>query len=232
MPSAPHVAMTVEMMRAAGADVDDSVAGRWRVEPGGYTARELVVEPDLSGASAFLGAAAATGGRVTVAHWPRATTQPGVALPALLEQMGCTISVGVSGLTVEGPERLSGLEADLRDAPELTPVLAVLAALASTPSRLVGVAHLRVQETDRISALATELGRLGSDVDELPDGLVVRPAPLHGGCWRAYDDHRLAMAAAVLGLAVPGIEVDDIATTAKTMPDFPQRWTAMLGLDP
>lgn len=232
MPSAPHVAMTVEMMRASGAVVDDSVNHRWRVEPGAYTARTVVVEPDLSGASAFLGAAAATGGRVTVPDWPGRTTQPGAALPALLEAMGCEVSRDVEGLTVTGPERLVGLDADLRDAPELTPVLAALATLAATPSRLVGVAHLRVQETDRITALATEIRRLGGDVDELADGLVVRPAPLHGGLWRSYDDHRLAMAAAVIGLCVDGIEVDDIATTGKTMPDFPQRWAAMLGDPP
>jgi 3-phosphoshikimate 1-carboxyvinyltransferase len=227
MPSAPHVAMTVDMMRASGAVVDVAASG-WTVAPGAYAARDVVVEPDLSGASAFLGAAAATAGRVTVRLWPALTTQPGAALPALLESMGCRATTGPEGLTVTGPERLEGIDADLRDAPELTPVLAVLAALAATPSRLVGVAHLRVQETDRLSALATEINRLGGDVDELPDGLVIRPAPLHGGAWRCYDDHRLAMAGAVLGLTVPDVELDDIATVGKTMPDFVQRWSAML----
>ena len=228
MPSQPHVVMTVEMMRAAGATVDDGEPGRWRVDPGVYTARDVAVEPDLSGASAFLGAAAATGGSITVPAWPRTTSQPGTALPAVLERMGCRVTHDDAGLTVAGPAELAGIDVDLRDAPEVTPVVAVLAALAASPTRITGVAHLRVQETDRIAALATELRRLGGDVDELPDGLVIRPARLHGGTWRAYDDHRLAMAAAVLGLAVPGIEVDDIATTGKTMPDFPERWSAMV----
>ena len=220
VPSRPHLDMTVHMMRAWGA----SVSGEWYVEPGRYAARDLVIEPDLSGAAPFLAAAAATGGRVTVDGWPAATTQPGAMLPALLERMGCTWS----GDTLTGPATLRGIDADLSDCGELTPVLAALAALAGSPSSLRGVAHLRVQETDRLAALAKELNERGGAVTELPDGLEIEPRPLRGGPMRSYDDHRLAMAWAVLGLVVPGVGVDDVETTAKTMPGFVARWTAML----
>jgi 3-phosphoshikimate 1-carboxyvinyltransferase len=131
-------------------------------------------------------------------------------------------------LTVRGTGTIRGLDASLRDVTELVPVLTVLAALAEDPSELRGLAHMRGHETDRLAALASELSRLGGDVDEHPDGLSIRPRPLHGGTWRAYADHRMATAGAVLGLAVDRVEVDDIASTGKTLPDFPGLWSAML----
>lgn len=229
LPSAPHLAMTVEALRAAGAVVDDATPLTWRVEPGPLRARDVTVEPDLSTAAAYLAAPLAVGGSVTVQGWPRRTTQPGAALPDLLAAMGARVTRTDDSLTVASGDRLVGLDADLRACGELTPVLAALCALASTPSRLTGVAHLRVHETDRLAALRTELTRLGGDVRELPDGLAIAPAPLRGAQLASYDDHRLAMAWAVLGLAVDGVLVEDVATTGKTVPDFVGSWDALLG---
>jgi 3-phosphoshikimate 1-carboxyvinyltransferase len=228
LPSAPHLAMTVAALRAAGASVDDAAPGCWTVAPGPLQARDAVVEPDLSTAAAFLAAPLVAGGSVTVPGWPRNTAQPGAVLPELLAAMGGRVERSDDAVTVSAGDGLHGLEADLRDAPELTTVLTALAALADGPSRFTGVAHIRLQETDRLAALATELNRLGGDVREHPDGVEVHPRPLTGGVMGSYDDHRVAMAWAVLGLAVDGIEIVDVATTRKTVPDFVGAWTGML----
>ncbi|MDP3712470.1 MAG: 3-phosphoshikimate 1-carboxyvinyltransferase [Mycobacteriales bacterium] len=228
LPSAPHLEMTVEALRAAGARVEVD-GDTWRVAPGPLVARDVAVEPDLSTAAAYLAAPLVAGGSVTVTDWPATTTQPGAVLPDLLAQMGGVVSRDGDDLTVSAGSGLHGIEADLRDAGELTPVLTALAALADSPSRFTGVAHLRVQETDRLAALATELNALGADVRELRDGLEVRPRTLTGGVLRSYDDHRLAMAWAVLGLGVDGVLVEDVATTRKTVPDFVGSWTDLLG---
>ncbi|MES9602843.1 3-phosphoshikimate 1-carboxyvinyltransferase [Actinomadura sp. NPDC000929] len=227
VPSAPHLAMTVQMLRAAGAEVE---AGHdvWRVAPGPLRGGEVMIEPDLSNAAQFLGAALVTGGRVTVPDWPAETTQPGDALRELLAAMGAEVTRGPDGLTVRGGDGFGGLEADLHEVGELTPVLAALAALAGSPSRLTGIAHLRGHETDRLAALVAEINGLGGDVRELPDGLEIRPRPLRGGVFRTYDDHRMVMAAALLGLAVPGIEVENPGTVGKTLPDFTRQWASML----
>ncbi|MEU8798638.1 3-phosphoshikimate 1-carboxyvinyltransferase [Spirillospora sp. NPDC048819] len=227
VPSAPHVEMTVHMLREAGVAVETE-ENVWRVAPGPIRGAEWVIEPDLSNAAQFLGAALVTGGRVTVPGWPAETTQPGDALRGLLGAMGAEASLGPDGLTVRGNGEFSGLEADLHDVGELTPVLAALAALAGSPSRLTGIAHLRGHETDRLAALVTEINGLGGDVRELPDGLEIRPRPLHGGVFHTYDDHRMVMAAALLGLAVPGIEVENPGTVGKTLPNFTESWASML----
>jgi 3-phosphoshikimate 1-carboxyvinyltransferase len=229
LPSAPHLAMTVAMLRDCGAVVDDSEPDTWRVEPGTLRPLDLDVEPDLSGAAPFLAAPLLAGGSVTLRGWPDSTTQPGAALPGLLERMGASAWRGEGGLTVtsDGGAPVA-IEADLADCGELTPVLTAVAALAGGTSRLTGVAHLRVQETDRLAALAAEITALGGDVRETADGLLIRPQPLHGGVVATYDDHRIAMAAAVLGLAVDDLQVADVATTAKTLPDFPALWEAMV----
>ena len=228
LPSAPHLALTVDALRASGADVDDTVPGTWRVAPGRLLPRDAAVEPDLSTAAAYLAAPLAAGGSVTVDDWPTGSRQPGAVLPDLLEQMGAVVTRGASALTVAAGPGLHGIDVDLKDAPELTTVLAALAALANSPSRLRGVAHVRLQETDRLKALAVQIVSLGGDVAETEDGVEVRPRPLHGGLLASYDDHRLAMAWAVLGLAVDGVLVDDIATTGKTVPDFVGSWSRML----
>lgn len=229
LPSSPHVAMTVQMLRERGVPVDDSEPDRWVVAPSPVAAVETVVEPDLSSAAPFLAAAAARGGSVTVHGWPATTPQAGDQLRWILPLFGASVSTSDAGLMVASSGRLSGVDVDLHEVGELTPVIAVLAALAGEPSYLRGVAHLRGHETDRLAALTVELGALGADVRETADGLHVRPRPMHGGLFRTYDDHRLAQAAAVLGLVVPGIEIDDVATTEKTYPGFAETWTAMVG---
>ena len=229
LPSVPHLAMTVDALRAAGGVVDDGEPGRWVVEAGPLQPRDAAVEPDLSTAAAYLAAPLVAGGSVTVQDWPQDTRQPGAVLPELLERMGGVVTRTATSVTVSAGDGLHGIEADLADAPELTMVLTALAALADSPSRFSGVAHIRVQETDRLKALVTELGHAGGDAEETDDGLVVRPARLSGALLSSYDDHRIAMAWAVLGLGVDGVEVDDIATTRKTVPDFVGSWSALLG---
>jgi 3-phosphoshikimate 1-carboxyvinyltransferase len=228
VPSLPHIEMTVDMLRAAGVDVDDSEPDTWRVAPGPIRARDWVVEPDLSNAAVFLAAAAVTGGRVTVAGWPAGSTQPGVEILSVLAQAGCTVEAVDDGMTVTGPDSLAGVDVDLHDASELTPTVAAVAALATSPSRIRGVAHIRGHETDRLAALVAEITALGGDAHETPDGLEIRPAELHGGPWKAYADHRMATAGALIGLVVPGVEIDDIACTDKTIPDFPGRWADLV----
>jgi 3-phosphoshikimate 1-carboxyvinyltransferase len=228
MPSQPHVEMTVAMLRTHGVRVDDSEPNRWHVSPGLVRAVDHTIEPDLSNAAPFLALAAVTGGSVTVRDWPRTTTQAGDALRDLLGRMGCEVTLTDDGLTVTGPGRLEGLDADLHDVGELTPVLAALCALADGPSYLRGIAHIRGHETDRLAALATELRGLGAEVTERTDGLELRPARLHGGVFHSYADHRMAHAGAVLGAAVDGVAIDDVAATAKTFPEFPEVWARLL----
>ncbi|MEU8513638.1 3-phosphoshikimate 1-carboxyvinyltransferase [Kitasatospora sp. NPDC048722] len=233
VPSLPHIRMTVEMLRLAGAQVDAPEDGGekdvWRVTPGALIGRDLVVEPDLSNAAPFFAAALVTGGRVTVRDWPRHTTQPGDQLREIYSRMGGACEFTDEGLQFTGTGRVHGIEADLHDVGELTPVIAAVAALADSESHLYGIAHLRLHETDRLAALAKEINDLGGDVTETEDGLRIRPRPLHGGVFHTYEDHRLATAAAVIGLAVPGVRVENVATTAKTLPDFPNMWADLLG---
>jgi 3-phosphoshikimate 1-carboxyvinyltransferase len=228
VPSLPHIDMTVAMLRAHGVAVDDGDANRWTVAPGAVAPVDHLIEPDLSNAAPFLALAAVSGGSVTVRDWPRATTQAGDALRGILAEMGCAVSFVDEGLRVEGTGALHGLDVDLHDVGELAPAVAALCALADSPSHLRGIAHIRGHETDRLAALATELGSLGADVTEHPDGLEIRPAPLHGGVFHTYADHRMAHAGAVVGAAVDGVLVEDVATTGKTFPDFAGVWSGLL----
>jgi 3-phosphoshikimate 1-carboxyvinyltransferase len=227
VPSQPHIAMTVQMLRAAGVAVESDV-DTWAVAPGPVRARDVAVEPDLSNAAPFLAAAAVTGGAVRIPGWPARTTQAGDALRTLLAAFGAGVEQGEDGLTVRGSGRLSGVDVDLHEVGELTPVLAAVAALADGPSRFRGIAHLRGHETDRLAALAAELTRLGALVTQTADGLTIEPRPLTGAVFDSYADHRMAHAGAVLGLAVPGTRVAGIGCTTKTLPDFPGMWRAML----
>ena len=229
IPSLPHVEMTVGMLRDAGVKVESSF-NRWTVHPGPIAGRDWMVEPDLSNATPFLAAAAATGGRVRVPNWPQTTSQPGDQFRVILQDMGAEAEYHTDSgsLEVRGTGELRGITWDLHDVGELTPTVAALCALAEGRSHLYGIAHLRGHETDRLNALERELTALGARVSQTEDGLLIDPAPLSGGVWHSYADHRMATAGAVLGLRTEGIEVENIATTAKTLPDFADRWTRMV----
>jgi 3-phosphoshikimate 1-carboxyvinyltransferase len=226
VPSLDHINMTVAVLRGVGVDVDDSTPNHWIISPGPIRAFDERIEQDLSNAGPFLAAALASGGTVRVPDWPERTTQVGDLWRSILPDMGATVTLDGGTLTVTGGLEIRG--ADFAETSELAPTVAALCALASGPSRLSGIAHLRGHETDRLAALVTEINRLGGDAEETDDGLIIRPAKLHGGVVRSYADHRMATAGAILGLAVRGVEVQDIGTTAKTMPDFPQLWADML----
>ena len=229
LPSMPHIEMTVDMLRSFGAQVEvDTAAQSWSVKAGKLHGQELVIEPDLSNAAPFLSLAMVCGGSVTIADWPKTTTQPGDQLRSIFTQMGAKVSMDERGLTLSGTGVIHGIDIDLHDVGELTPSIAAVAALADSPSHLRGIAHLRLHETDRLAALTREINALGGDVVEEESALHITPAPLHGGVFHTYDDHRLATAGAVLGLVVPGIEVENIATTRKTLPDFPGLWSSLL----
>lgn len=226
VPSLDHINMTVAVLRGAGVSVDDSVPNHWVVAPGPIRAFDQRIEQDLSNAGPFLAAALASGGTVRIPGWPADTTQVGDLWRSILADMGADVSLVDGVLTVTGGPEIKG--ADFAETSELAPTVAALCALATGPSRLSGIAHLRGHETDRLAALVTEINRLGGDAEETSDGLVIRPAKLHAGVVHSYADHRMATAGAILGLAVEGIQVQDIATTAKTMPDFPRLWADML----
>lgn len=233
LPSAPHIEMTVEMVRSAGVRVESSPT-EWTVHPGPIKGGTWVVEPDLSNATPFLAAAAVTGGTVSVPHWPSSTNQAGDVIREILEHMGCEVRLDGDGtdntLTVTGPAPggLTGIALDMSDIGELTPTVAALATQASTPSELTGIAHLRGHETDRLAALTAEITGLGGQCEELSDGLRITPAALHGGTWHSCADHRMATAGAIIGLTTEGVEVEDIGTTVKTLPGFETMWTDML----
>ena len=230
VPSAPHIAMTIVMLRQAGVDVDDSVPNRWQVHAGAVAARHWDVEPDLTNAVPFLAAAVVSGGTVRITNWPANSVQPADNILSVLSKLNATVTQTDSFLEVRGSAEYGGFDVDLRAVGELTPSVAALAALATpgSVSRVSGVAHLRGHETDRLAALCAEINRLGGDCTETPDGLVITATPLRPGIWRAYADHRMAMAGAIIGLRVAGVQVDDIGATSKTLPEFPQLWARML----
>jgi 3-phosphoshikimate 1-carboxyvinyltransferase len=273
-PSAPHIAMTVQMLREAGAAVEtatvstaspataspataspaaaspaaagprivpsggagtnaDVLPDTWYVHPGELSSQPITIQPDVVNSMPFLAAAMVTGGTVTILGWPAVTIQPAAQILSVLREMGADCVMGPDGLAVTGPPELRGITADLADCSEISMVLGALAALAGSPSVLTGIGHQRHQETDRLAALATEINALGGDVTERPDGLEIRPRPLRSGRpFATYDDHRLVMAAAVLGLVVPGLRVENVATVGKTFPGFTSAWAAMLERSP
>jgi 3-phosphoshikimate 1-carboxyvinyltransferase len=234
LPSMPHIDMTVQMLRDFGAKVTvDKSAQSWRVESGSLHGVDLVIEPDLSNAAPFLSIAMVCGGSITIADWPKLTTQPGDQLREILAAMGANISLTDQGLTITGGETINGIDIDLHDVGELTPAIAALAALADSPSHLRGIGHLRLHETDRLAALTHEINSLGGNVVEDETSLRITPAGafgkgLHGGTFHTYDDHRLATAGAVIGLVIPGVEIENVATTRKTLPDFPGLWQSLI----
>lgn len=230
VPSAPHIAMTVTMLRQAGVVVDDATPNRWHVEPGPIGARDWAIEPDLSNAVPFLAAAVVTGGTVRIAGWPELSVQPSNTILDILGLLGSQLRQVNSALELQGPGSYSGFDVNLNEVGELAPSVAALAALAEigTVSRLTGIAHLRGHETDRLAALSAEIQGLGGNCVETPDGLIITATPLHAGTWHSYADHRMATAGAIIGLRVPGVVVEDIGTTAKTLPNFPALWAGLL----
>jgi 3-phosphoshikimate 1-carboxyvinyltransferase len=228
LPSMPHIDMTIATLARRGVTVQSPAVGEWIVAPGPIEGAEIDIEPDLSNAAPFLAAALAVGGSVTITGWPAATTQVGADLADLLPLFGAQVTRHGDRLTVTGGERIRGVRIDLSTGGELAPALVALAALADSPSTITGIGHIRHHETDRLAALAAEINGLGGAVTELPDGLQIDPRPLHGGRWRSYDDHRMATAGALIGLVVPGVEIENIGTTAKTLPQFVDLWQTLV----
>jgi len=229
LPSMPHIDMTVQMLRDFGAEVDVDKAGQsWSVKAGTLRGQDLVIEPDLSNAAPFLSIAMVCGGSITIADWPQKTTQPGDYLREIFTKMGARVALNAGGLTLTGSGSIHGIDIDLHDVGELTPSIAALAALADSPSHLRGIGHLRMHETDRLAALTREINALGGNVVEEETALHITPAPLHGGTFHTYEDHRLATAGAVIGLVTPDVLIENVATTRKTLPDFPGLWKSLV----
>ena len=232
LPSQPHIDMTIQMLKQFGAQVVVSKSSegfpQWQVSPCELKGVDLIIEPDLSNAAPFMAAAMICGGEVTIKNWPKETAQPGDQLREIFTKMGAQISFEGSDLKVKGTGEINGIDIDLHDVGELTPSIAAVAALAKTPSSLRNIAHLRLHETDRLAALATEINALGGDVDEEESALHISPAPLHAGIFHTYEDHRLATAGAMLGLVIQGIDVENIETTKKTLPDFAGQWSRLV----
>lgn len=229
LPSIPHIEMTIDMLKQVGANVVSTNNNSWKVLPGKINSKDWLIEPDLSNAGPFLAAALVTHGEVNIPDWPQETTQAGNAWIDILTKMGASVSLGDKSLKVTHSGEIKGNDFDLSDVGELTPVLVAITLFANSPSSLTGIAHLRGHETDRLAALVENIKSIGGDATETADGLNIKPAKLHGGLWKAFDDHRMATAGAVIGLVVKGIEVDDIKTTYKTLPDFEKMWNLMVG---
>lgn len=230
LPSLPHIEMTIETLARRGVAVTSDRPGHWRVAPGALRGRVVDIEPDLSNAGPFLIAALVAGGSVTITGWPETTTQVGNDLLEILPLFGATVTRSGSSVTVSGTGAIRAVTLDLTTGGELAPALVALAALADDTSEITGIGHIRHHETDRLAALVAEINALGGNATELPDGIHIEPAPLHGGLWHTYEDHRMATAGAIIGLRVAGVEIEDIRTTSKTLPQFPELWWHMLGV--
>ena len=230
LPSLPHIEMTIDMLKQVGVAVTTIDKNSWKVIPSKIKSKNWVIEPDLSNAGPFLAAAMVTKGEVTIPDWPQQTTQAGNAWIEILTKMGANVSLNEKGLTVKNSNEIKGIDFDLSDVGELTPVLVSIALFANSSSTLSGIAHLRGHETDRLAALVENIKSIGGDAEETSDGLIIRPAKLKAGMWKAFDDHRMATAGAVIGLVVSGIEVDDIKTTSKTLPDFEKMWAHLVSV--
>jgi 3-phosphoshikimate 1-carboxyvinyltransferase len=228
LPSMPHIEMTIDCLQRRGVQASQTGPVSWEVPKGQISGGEVSIEPDLSNAGPFLAAAMVAGGSVKISNWPSKTTQVGNDFDGILQQMGATVERVGDDLIVTGTGSIRGIDIDLSTGGELTPVIAALAALADSPSQIRGVAHLRGHETDRLSALVAEINSIGGDATETPDGMIIKPGKLHGGLWKTYEDHRMATAGAIIGLRVPGIEIEDISVTSKTIPEFVSLWEQML----
>lgn len=232
LPSLPHIEMTIEVLGETGVTVESNLINlqnaSWTIAPQSPKGFSITVEPDLSNAAAFVAAALVAGGQVTIENWPAKTSQAGNALVDLVPMLGGQVKRVGSDMVFVGSGSITGINADLSAVGELTPVIAALCALADSPSELTGIGHLRGHETDRLAALATEINKLGGNVIETEDGLKINPSKLSGGVFSTYEDHRMAMAGAVLGLKVKNLQIENIATTGKTLPEFAQMWLELV----
>jgi 3-phosphoshikimate 1-carboxyvinyltransferase len=228
LPSMPHIEMTIQMLRKFGAIVEVD-QNSWTIRSGELHGQDLTIEPDLSNAGPFMAAAMVCGGSVEILDWPKSTSQPGDQLRDIFAKMGARIEQNGEGLKIFGSGEINGIDIDLHDVGELTPTIAAVAALASSPSTLRGIGHLRLHETDRVAALANEINNLGGDVTEGPGELLIKPTNLVASqIFKSYEDHRMATAGAIIGLAVKDLIVENIETTKKTLPNFPGMWQEML----
>jgi 3-phosphoshikimate 1-carboxyvinyltransferase len=228
LPSLPHIEMTIQMLEKFGAKVEVT-SNSWSIKPCELRGQNLVIEPDLSNAAPFMAAAMICGGSVSINDWPTKTAQPGDQLRGIFTSMGAKIELSEKELTISGTGQITGIDIDLGNVGELTPSIAAVASLATTQSTLRGIAHLRMHETDRLAALANEINNLGGSVTEGPGELLIKPTKMSATqIFNSYEDHRMATAGAIIGLAVEGITVENIETTRKTLPDFPGMWQAML----
>ncbi|MCK6554595.1 3-phosphoshikimate 1-carboxyvinyltransferase [Candidatus Binatia bacterium] len=216
----PYVDMTVAMMAAFGVHVERDGYRSFAVPPQRYCGRAYRIEPDASSAQYFLAAAALTGGRVRVPGLGRDSLQGDVTFADVLERMGARVVRGDDFVEVRGGAALTGIEVDMNAISDTAPTLAAIAPFARSPVIIRNIAHARLQESDRLHAVATELRRLGGRVAERPDGLVIEPSEVRGGTVETYDDHRIAMSFALIGLRVPGIAIREPGCVAKTFPGY------------
>jgi 3-phosphoshikimate 1-carboxyvinyltransferase len=229
--SKPYVAMTLSVMADFGVEVDcNQELTRFVIPQGCYRAREYQIEGDASNASYFWAAAAITAGRVTVSNVPVPSLQGDAGLLPLLARMGCEISREGGGIMVQGRSHLEGITVDMGDMPDVVPTLAVVAAFAHGATVINNIAHLRIKECDRLTAVVTELTKMGARVEERPDSMIIHGdggAGLHGAVIDTYKDHRMAMSFAVTGLRVPGVQISDEGCVAKSFPDFWERFSLL-----
>ena len=230
LPSLPHIEMTIEMLKEVGVKTNQINATTWRIDNQTINSRNWVVEPDLSNAGPFLAAAMVTKGEIKINDWPLQTTQAGNSWIEILSLMGANIQLNSKQLILKNDSEIKGINYNLNDVGELTPVLVAISLFANSKSEFTGISHLRGHETDRLAALVENITAIGGDAKETEDGLIINPKQLHGGVWKAFDDHRMATAGAVIGLKVKDIYVDDIATTSKTLPNFEEMWNKMVNL--
>lgn len=230
LPSLPHIEMTIEMLKEVGVKTNQINTTTWRIDNQNINSKNWVVEPDLSNAGPFLAAAMVTKGEIKINDWPLQTTQAGNSWIEILSLMGANIQLNSKQLILKNDSEIKGINYNLNDVGELTPVLVAISLFANSKSEFTGISHLRGHETDRLAALVENITAIGGDAKETEDGLIINPKQLHGGVWKAFDDHRMATAGAVIGLKVKDIYVDDISTTSKTLPNFENLWNKMVNL--
>lgn len=229
--SKPYVNMTLDVMSSFGINVEYSTDySYFKIPQGVYKGHQYAIEGDASNASYFWAAAAVTGGRVRVENVPVPSLQGDAMLVPLLGRMGCEVSTEGGGITLSRPGKLHGITVDMADMPDVVPTLAVVAAFAEGTTVIENIAHLRIKECDRLTATVTELAKMGAEVEERDDVMIIHGKGgegLHGATIETYEDHRMAMSMAVAGLVVPGVKITGEECVAKSFPDFWQRFALL-----